>query len=121
MIDEKEQAYINKEVEGEPLKPVEISGLGRVEDSRLKGFNHTVTHPTLPLERTYCTKCGKPYGWTSTESSAMIAAGEVVVFCEKCEADMNKLGGIPFVPAAPRDATEIPPLRRGSLPSRLGE
>lgn len=103
------------------LKPVEYSGFGRPDDSRLKGYKGTVTHPTLPLERTYCTKCGKPYGWTSTESSAMISAGEVIVICDSCEVDMRKIGPIPFIPAAPQEATEIPPLRRGSLPSRLGE
>ena len=104
----------------EELKPVELAGFGRVEDSRLKGFNKAETHPTLPLERTYCTKCGTPYGWVSTESSQYISTAEVVVFCERCESDMRALGPIPFECAAPKEATEIP-LRRGSLPSRLGE
>lgn len=114
MSDEKER--------GEAIKPVEIAGLGRVEDSRLKGYFGKVTHPTLPLERTYCSKCGAPFGWVTAESYEFISAGEVVVFCNACEAGMAKLGGVPLVPAAPDNATEIPmPLRRGSLPSRLGE
>jgi hypothetical protein len=107
---------------GDLLKPIEIAGFGQVEDSRLKGYRGTITHPTLPLERTFCSSCGAPYGWVSTESSGYIAAGEVVVFCDACEANMNKLGGVPLPLAAPKEATEIPePLRRGSLPSRLGE
>ena len=107
---------------GEDLKPIEIAGFGRVEDSRLKGYRKRITHPTLPLERTFCTKCGAPFGWVSTESYEFIQTGEVVVFCNNCEAAMAKLGGVPLIPAALDDATEIPmPLRRGSLPSRLGE
>lgn len=103
------------------LKPVTIEGMGQVEDSRLKGYHGKITHPTLPLERTFCSKCGAPFGWVSHESYAYIEAGEVVVFCNNCEADMEKLGGVPLKAAAPDHATEIPPLRRGSLPSRLGE
>jgi hypothetical protein len=111
-----------KAEKGEDLKPVELPGFGRVEDSRIKGFTTKITHPTLPLERTFCSNCGAPYGWVSTESYEYISAGEVVVFCTKCETDMNKkLGPIPLRVAAPREATEIPPLRSGSLPSRLGE
>jgi hypothetical protein len=97
---------------GEDLKPVEIPGFGRVEDSRLKGFagQQRITHPTLPLERTFCSKCGKPYGWVSTESYEFIEAGEVTVFCEECETEINKIAGsVPLVPAAPKEATEIPP------------
>lgn len=105
----------------EELKPVELPGFGRVEDSRLKGFNGTITHPTLPLERTFCCKCGAPYGWVSVESYEFITAGEIIVFCQKCETDMAKIAPIPFVPAAPQTATELKPLRKGSLPSRLGE
>lgn len=102
--------------EEQELKPIELPGFGRVEDSRLKGIFGTVTHPIYPLERTFCCKCGAPYGWVSMESSKYIAAGEVVVICEKCEGEMKKVGPIPLVPAAPKEATEIPPLRRGSLP-----
>lgn len=108
-----------KILRGDDLKPVEIPGYGRVDDSRLKTIR--ITHPTLPLERTFCIKCGRPYGWVSTESYSFISVGEVVVICEICEEAMNKLGGVPLVKAADKDATEIPPLRRGSLPSRLGE
>lgn len=105
------------------LKPVEYEGMGRPDDSRLKGFgNVRITHPTLPLERTFCGKCGAPYGWVSVESADYIRAGEVFVFCEKCEEDMRtKLGPIPLAVAAPKEATEIPALRKGSLPSKLGE
>ncbi len=112
----------DKKQQGEPLKPVELEGYGRVEDSRLKGYKAAVTHPTLPLERSFCTKCGAPYGWVSMESSYLISAAAVVVFCERCEAEMNKkLGPIPLKVAGDEDTREFPELRKGSLPSRLGE
>jgi len=87
---------INKNrIEPVELKPLEIEGMGRVEDSRTKITK--VTHPTMPMERTYCTNCGAPYGWVTQESSEYIAVGEVVVFCNKCDADMStKLGPIPL-------------------------
>jgi hypothetical protein len=100
-MDEKEK--------GEPIQPTEIAGYGRVEDSRLKGYGNRVTHPIWPLERTFCTKCGAPFGWVSEESSKYIQAAEVVVFCNDCEAKMNKLGPIPLQQAAPDNAVEIPP------------
>lgn len=56
----------------------------RLDDSRLKGFRVRVTHPTLPLERSYCSICGKPKGWVTTESSEFIRATEVVVVCDGC-------------------------------------
>lgn len=115
---------------GELIKPEEIPGFGRVEDSRLKGYNGKITHPTLPLERTFCSKCGAPFGWVSTESYHYIEIGAVTVFCNDCEQGMNAIGGVPLKVAAGQDATVIPPppqglhnqaLRKGSLPSRLGE
>jgi hypothetical protein len=54
------------------------------DDSRLKGYTGRVTHAILPLERTYCTNCGRPWGWASEDSSEHIAAAEIVVFCEDC-------------------------------------
>lgn len=67
------------------------------EDSRLKGYNGRVTHPTLPLERTYCSNCGKPYGWASVESSQLIAAAKIVVYCNECEHSLEgRMGPIPF-------------------------
>lgn len=76
------------------------------QDSRLQGFNGAVTHAVLPYERTYCANCGKPYGWTSQDSSQMIAAAEITVVCDECfeslnakeqarrvpEAEVNRLG-----------------------------
>ena len=60
------------------------------EDSRLKGYAARVTHAVLPLERTYCSNCGKPWGWASQESSEHIAAAEIVVFCEECFEALNR-------------------------------
>lgn len=62
-------------------------------DSRLKGHHGSVTHPTLPLERTYCAHCGKPKGWVSTESSAFIASSSVIAICDDCAA---RLGPLPL-------------------------
>lgn len=59
------------------------------EDSRLKGYTSRVTHAILPLERTYCTNCGRPWGWASEDSSEHIAAAEIVVFCEDCFEALN--------------------------------
>lgn len=97
------------------LKLVELEGFGRVEDSRLKGYKHTITHPTLPLERTFCSNCGAPYGWVSVESYEFIACGEVVVFCTVCEEAMRKkLGPIPLQVAAGEHARDIPaPVHKG--------
>jgi hypothetical protein len=70
------------------------------EDSRLKGYANRVTHAVLSLARTYCSNCGKPWGWTSQESSGQIAAAEIVVFCEDCFETLNgKTSG--QAPAAP--------------------
>ncbi len=54
-------------------------------DSRLKGYAGRVTHPTLALERAYCTICGRPYGWVSTESYVHVAPEEVLVVCDACD------------------------------------
>jgi len=54
------------------------------EDSRLQGFSGQVTHAVLPYERTYCANCGKPWGWTTKDSSQYIAAAEIVVVCDAC-------------------------------------
>ncbi len=79
------------------IKTPEYPGLGQVEDSRLKGYNGKVTHPSQLMERTYCGNCGKPYGWVSQESSEMIALKQVVVYCTECEESLNKkVGPIPF-------------------------
>ena len=59
------------------------------EDSRLKGYSDRVTHAVLPLARTYCANCGRPWGWVSEESSEYIATAEIVVFCEECFATLN--------------------------------
>ena len=66
------------------------------DDSRLKGYAGQTTHAIFPLERTYCTNCGKPYGWASQESSEHIAAAEIVVFCEECFELLNKMGELPL-------------------------
>ena len=59
------------------------------EDSRLKGYSGRVTHAILPLMRTYCANCGRPWGWVSEESSEYIATAEIIVFCEECFAALN--------------------------------
>lgn len=62
-------------------------------DSRLKGYNVQVTHPTLPLQRVYCVHCGTPKGWVSTESSEFIASSNVIAICDDCAA---RLGPLPL-------------------------
>lgn len=59
------------------------------EDSRLKGHQGRITHAVLPLERTFCANCGRPWGWVSEDSGEHIAAAEIVVFCEDCFAALN--------------------------------
>ena len=59
------------------------------EDSRLKGYARRMTHAILPLERTFCANCGRPWGWASEDSSDHIAAAEIVVFCEDCYTALN--------------------------------
>jgi hypothetical protein len=61
----------------------------KTEDSRLK-YNR-VTHPTLPLERTYCVVCAKPKGWVTTESSEYIRANNIIVICEDCSSAMGSM------------------------------
>jgi hypothetical protein len=66
---------------------------GRV-DSRAKTARQT--HPTLPLERTYCAFCGKPKGWVTHESGDFIDAQNVVVVCDDCNSKFDKaLGPLP--------------------------
>ena len=59
------------------------------EDSRLKGHRGRATHAILPLARTFCANCGRPWGWASEDSSEHIAAAEIVVFCEDCFEALN--------------------------------
>ena len=59
------------------------------EDSRLVGYQDRVTHSVLPLERAFCASCGRPWGWTSQESYAYIAASEITVVCEDCFEHLN--------------------------------
>jgi hypothetical protein len=40
------------------------------EDSRLKGYTGRVTHAVLPLERTFCSNCGRPWGWAPALNGA---------------------------------------------------
>jgi hypothetical protein len=77
-------------------------------DSRLKGYGQRVTHPTLPLERTYCVRCGKPKGWVTTESADFIRIANIIVICDECEERLNKLGPIPLKRA---DIQEVQPQR----------
>jgi len=58
-------------------------------DSRLQGFSREATHAVLPYERTYCANCGKPWGWTTQESSQYIAAAEIIVVCDDCFESLN--------------------------------
>ena len=68
-------------------------------DSRLKGYFGTTTHAVLPLERTFCSNCGKPWGWASVESSHLIAAAEIIVCCEECFTGLNdKAGAVQIAP-----------------------
>ena len=93
------------------IKPIEIPGYGRPEDSRTR---HRIMHPTLPLIRTFCTNCGKPYGWTNSETYDMIEASEIIVLCEDCEAEINaKVGSIPLQVAGTKEMTDIPKQRDG--------
>lgn len=72
--------------------------LYRDADSRLKGFFGQVTHPTLPLQRTYCFLCGKPNGYTSMESSEFIAPAHIVVTCDDCDRDIIMKFGLENFP-----------------------
>jgi hypothetical protein len=58
-------------------------------DSRLQGFSGQVTHAVLPYERTYCANCGRPWGWTTKDSSQYIAAAEIIVVCDACFESLN--------------------------------
>lgn len=71
-----------------------------MEDSRLKGYTQRATHPTLPLERTYCVLCGKPKGWVTMETGNFIRVNNVITVCDQCEVDCAASGKtIPLVPA----------------------
>lgn len=61
-------------------------------DSRAKGSaGHPVeTHPIYPLQRVYCVKCAKPYGYVSMESYKYIAANNIVVVCDDCVLSMGE-------------------------------
>lgn len=76
-----------------------------MDDSRLKGYNGNVTHPTLNMERTYCNSCGRPKGWVSMETSEFIKVHNVIVICELCEEKYNKMGGVPFEKAPVQEIT----------------
>ncbi len=69
-------------------------------DSRLSGVRQEVTHAVLPYERTYCANCGKPWGWTTTDSSQFIAAAEIIVVCDECFEHLNAKEQSPRIPAA---------------------
>jgi hypothetical protein len=68
------------------------------EDSRLKGYQVRITHPTLPLVRTFCVNCGRPKGWVSDESYEFIKAQQIIVICDQCEAEV---GAPPELEVAP--------------------
>lgn len=61
------------------------------DDSRLKGYFGEQTHPILPLERTYCTNCGKPKGWVSREQGEYIRVNSIIVICDDCDETLGKL------------------------------
>ncbi len=69
-------------------------------DSRLNGVRQEVTHAVLPFERTYCANCGKPWGWTATDSSQYIAAAEIVVVCDACFESLNSRDQLQRIPEA---------------------
>lgn len=71
----------------------------KMVDSRLQGFTGRVTHPTLPLERTYCAHCGKPKGWVSVGTMGYIRVLNIIVICDDCELKLKKLGPIPLLEA----------------------
>lgn len=61
-------------------------------DSRLKGYFGQVTHPDLPMQRTYCFLCGAPAGFCSMDSSKHESPQQIVVTCNDCDAVMMGLG-----------------------------
>lgn len=64
---------------------------GESVDSRLKGYKGSITHPVLPLERTFCYNCGKPKGWVSREQGEYIRVLGIIVICDECDAKLGKL------------------------------
>ncbi len=73
----------------------EAKKLFKDADSRLQGYFGQVTHPTLPLKRTYCFLCGNPAGYCSMESSDYEAPSHIVVTCNDCDEIMLGLGAKP--------------------------
>jgi hypothetical protein len=91
------------------------------EDSRLKGYRNRISHPTLPLERTFCSNCTEPYGWASVESSQMIAAAEIIVLCPKCEHELSgRCGPIPLEPVPAEDMRALGLLEGNAPPVQAG-
>lgn len=104
-----------KQVSPSEIKTPEYPGLGVPEDSRLKGYFGQITHPTLPMQRTYCTYCGKPYGWVNQESSEMIALKQVIVICNECEESLNKkVGPIPFRVIGGKETRDLTGFKEGA-------
>jgi hypothetical protein len=74
-----------------------VAATFHAEDSRLKGYNGKVTHPHLPLERTYCAQCGRAMGYVTHESYEFIRFNSVLVLCDQCQHDLeSKYGHIPL-------------------------
>jgi hypothetical protein len=80
-------------------------------DSRLAGFFGQVTHATLPLQRTYCFLCGKPYGYSSMESSRFVKPAQVLVTCDDRDEIMLQRAALE-VPAEFLDAYGMVPEKR---------
>jgi len=76
-------------------------------DSRLNGSGVMITHSVLPYERTFCSECGKPWGWTTQDSSQFIAAAEVVVYCDVCFEKLNAQAGTPLVPIPSEELKQL--------------
>lgn len=70
-----------------------MSKLGYLEDSRVRHTNLSIpeTHPRFAFQRCYCVVCGKPDGWVSMESYALIAAGNVICVCNDCHETCGNL------------------------------
>jgi hypothetical protein len=64
-------------------------------DSRLKGYFGQVTHPDLPMKRTFCFLCGAPAGYCSMDCSRYDEPGHIVVTCNDCDSIMVNLGAKP--------------------------
>lgn len=64
-----------------------------MEDSRMAGHHGKVTHPTMPLERTYCVNCGRPWGWCGGEKPP----DHIRVICDPCFDAMNEAAQVPTI------------------------